>query len=339
VATLILRADECLAHDPGFGHPERAARLQAIHDSLDVQPVAGTTTRHPRLATRDELLAVHDEAHVRRIPAIQLDPDTATSALSHEAALVSAGASLEAAEAVLGGADGAFALVRPPGHHALRDRAMGFCLFNNVATAAEHAVRELGCKRVLVVDPDVHHGNGTQEIFWRRRDVLYVSSHRYPFYPGTGAIDETGAGAGDGFTVNLPLPEATTDADFLHAWQRVVDPVVSSFEPDLILVSAGFDTWHQDPMGGFLVTEIGFRAFFGLVKRWADTHCPGRVACTLEGGYNTSGVVAGVRAALGVLAGNVEPPEGVEGAVSREARAATEAARHRLSSRWPALRG
>jgi len=346
MATLILRADECLAHDPGFGHPERAARLQAIHDSLDAQPVLGTTSRHPRRAARNELLAVHDEAHVRRIEAtagrvaVQLDPDTATSALSHEAALVSAGATLEATEAVTSGASsGAFALVRPPGHHALSDRAMGFCLFNNVALAAEHAIRELGCRRVLVVDPDVHHGNGTQEIFWRRRDVLYISSHRYPFYPGTGDLDETGEGEGAGHTVNLPLPEATNDADFLHAWQRVVDPIVSSYEPDLILVSAGFDTWHQDPMGGFLVTDAGFRAFFGLVKRWADAHCPGRVACTLEGGYNTSGVVAGVRAALDVLTGNVAPPPAIEGDVSREARAIADAARRELAGRWPALRG
>ena len=343
--SLILRADECLEHDPGPHHPERAARLLAVHRSLDEAPIAGTETRRPRRATEDELRTVHADAHVERMADtagrlhVELDPDTATSPRSYEAALYSAGAAIDAAESVVtGAAAGAFALVRPPGHHALPGAAMGFCLFNNVAIAAEHAIRELGCKRVLVLDPDVHHGNGTQAAFWTRSDVLYVSSHRFPFYPGTGDLDEIGGGPGDGFTINLPLPGGSGDADFLHAYESVVAPVVDEWEPDLILVSAGFDTWAWDPMGGMLMTEAGYRALFASFARWAAAHCPGRIACVLEGGYNTTGVVTGVRAGIEALTGagaSAPPPEE---APSRAARRMTADARTLLRSRWSSLR-
>lgn len=345
--SLVLWAEECLAHDPGPDHPERAERVRAVHQSLEADPIANTTSRHPRQAEASELQRVHSAVHVQRMADtagrlhVQLDPDTAASARSYEAALWSAGAALDATESVVTGkAQGAFALVRPPGHHALPGAAMGFCLFNNVAVAAEHAIAELGCRRVLVLDPDVHHGNGTQAAFWGRDDVLYVSSHRFPFYPGTGDVDEIGAGRGEGFTINLPLPGGASDADFLHAYEQVVAPVVDEWEPDLVLVSAGFDTWAWDPLGGMLMTEDGYRALYELFAGWAERHCPGRIACVLEGGYNTSGVVAGVRSALGALTamGSGDAPPHPEETPSRAARSMTADVRRLLSDRWRSLR-
>ncbi|MGD8376666.1 MAG: histone deacetylase, partial [Acidobacteriota bacterium] len=282
--TLILRDEIFLEHEPGPGHPENPGRLRAVHEALDREAVPGTRTVAPRAADRPDLERVHRPEHIDRVAAtaglahVQLDPDTATSASSYEAALKGAGAVLDAVEATAGKqADGAFALVRPPGHHAESTAAMGFCLFNNVAVAAAHAVAELGCRRVLVVDPDVHHGNGTQHTFYGRRDVLYVSSHRFPFYPGSGAHTEIGAGPGEGYTVNLPLPAGMGDADFLHVYREVVDPVVRQYEPDLILISAGFDTWQHDPLGGMRMTAEGYAALSGLFQRWGAEHCPGRL--------------------------------------------------------------
>ena len=344
VSTLVLRDDTCLLHDPGPQHPERAERLAAIFRDLEERPIEGTVAQSPRRATRKELLAVHSDDHVSRMEAtrgrlhVQLDADTATSPRSHDAALVSAGAALVAAESVVSGAaQGAFAIVRPPGHHALRDAAMGFCLYNNVAIAAEHAVRELGCRRVLVLDPDVHHGNGTQAAFWSRSDVMYVSSHRFPFYPGTGAVEETGAGRGEGFTINLPLPGGSGDADLLHVHEDVVTPVVDQWQPDLILVSAGFDTWMWDPLGGMLVTEDGYRALFATFARWSRDHCPGRLAFVLEGGYNLTGVATGVRAAIETMTG-ASPEVTLRDAPSRPARETAARARRLLRDRWSSLR-
>ncbi len=344
--TLILRDRRFLSHDPGAGHPENPGRLQAVHDDLDAHEIPGTCTRTPRSAHRKELERVHDAAHVDRIRAteglerVQLDPDTATSAGSYEAAMRGAGAVLQGTEAVVGGeARGAFALVRPPGHHAESFTAMGFCLFNNVAVAAAHALEELECKRVLILDPDVHHGNGTQHSFWDRRDVLYVSSHRFPFYPGTGAFDEVGTGAGEGYTVNLPMPAGMGDADFYHLYRHVVEPVVNEYRPDLILVSAGFDTWVNDPLGGMAMTAGGYGALFGLFLRWAEEHCPGRVVFALEGGYDPPGLVAGVRAALELTSGAAEAPEGIEAPPGQPAQEIARHARRVLSPYWRALRG
>jgi acetoin utilization deacetylase AcuC-like enzyme len=343
--TLILRDDCFLGHDPGTGHVESAGRLRAVYEDLDAREIPGTRLECPRAAHRDELERVHEASYVDRIGAtagqerIQLDPDTATSPGSYAAAVRGAGAVVQAVEAVVGGrAGGAFALVRPPGHHAESVRAMGFCLFNNVAVAAAHAVAELGCRRVLILDPDVHHGNGTQRSFWESREVLYVSSHRFPFYPGSGWFDETGAGAGEGHTLNLPMPAALGDADFLHLYSEVVEPVVSQFRPDLILVSAGFDTWQNDPLGGMSVTVDGYRALFGLFLRWAAEYCPGRLVFALEGGYDPAGVVVGVRAALELTAGVLEAPEAIEASPAPQAREIARQARTILSPYWSALR-
>jgi len=344
VATLVYRDPLFLRHDPGRGHPENARRLQAVYDSLDASPVAGAKTVAPRAATEAEIGRVHRAAYRQEIastagrPHVQLDPDTATSPDSYEAALRAAGAAVQAVEAVVADeASGAFALVRPPGHHAEADEARGFCLFNNVAVAAAHALEAGGLRRVLVVDPDVHHGNGTQHAFWEREEVLYVSSHRYPFYPGTGAVHEIGGGPGHGYTVNLPMRSGSGDADLLYLYAKLVDPIVDEYHPDLILVSAGFDTWMRDPIGGFRVTERGFAALYALFRRWADRSCPGRLVCVLEGGYDPDGVVRGVRSALGALTAESTGDVRVEGHVSDAAVNVARQARHFLAPHWHAL--
>ena len=233
-----------------------------------------------------------------------LDTDTIAGPRSYDAALRAAGAAVDGVEAVVSGAArGAFALVRPPGHHAESDRAMGFCLFNNVAVAAEHARRHLGVARVAILDPDVHHGNGTQAIFWERDDVLYVSSHRFPFYPGTGAADEVGAGDGKGFTLNLTLGPGDGDERLLGAWRDGAGPVIEHFAPELMLVSAGFDAAAGDPLGGLAVTTPGYAALAELFVGWSARHCPGRLVFALEGGYAPPTLARNVRATLAVLAG------------------------------------
>ena len=301
----ILRDERCVEHDMGPGHPENPGRLRAIYADLDARPLPGCVVREPREATSAQIERVHGRDYVRTVsdtagkPRVVLDPDTSTSARSYEVAVAAAGAALGAAEAVVGGdARGAFALVRPPGHHAEANAAMGFCLFNNIAIAAEHAVRNLGCSRVLVLDPDVHHGNGTQHAFYGRSDVLFVSSHAYPFYPGTGWFTEVGTGAGAGHTINLPMPPGLGDADYLYAYEQIVAPIVDEYSPDLVLVSAGYDTWQFDPIGPMRLTEAGFRKLFGLFVSWSERHCPGRIVMTLEGGYDPAGLIAGVRASI-----------------------------------------
>jgi acetoin utilization deacetylase AcuC-like enzyme len=341
VPTAVFRDPVYQEHDVGPHHPENRGRLVAVEASLDREPIPGTLAARPRRATRPELLRVHVADHVdlversSRQERAMLDSDTPVSARSCEAALHAAGAGIQAVEQVLAGAaSGAFALVRPPGHHAEADRAMGFCLFNNVAVAAAHALAEGGVSRILVVDPDVHHGNGTEHAFFDRPEVLYASSHRYPFYPGTGAVDETGEGAGQGYTVNLPLPAGQGDADFLHVYEEVLEPIVDQYRPELILVSAGFDTWQRDPMGGMRMTADGFAALYALFRRWADRHCPGRIVCTLEGGYDPPGLVLGVRAAIAALAAPRAPDVRIDAPPSAAARHVAGQARRALSGRW-----
>jgi acetoin utilization deacetylase AcuC-like enzyme len=288
----------------------------------------------------DRLLgAIHDEAHLARLRQLTgrsdwLDPDTRTSPGSTRAAWLAAGAAVEAVRAVVRGeATSAFALVRPPGHHARRESAMGFCLLNNVAVAAEWALREGGCRRVLIVDWDVHHGNGTQESFWSRDDVLYVSTHRYPFYPGTGAAHERGAAAGEGRSVNVPLPAGMGDADYGAIFAELLEPIAEQYAPDFVLISAGYDAHLEDPLGGMALSEEGFAALSGCVRRIADRHCGRRIALVLEGGYDLQGLAHGVRATLEVLAGAEAPP--VAGAASRASAAGERALRAAQAAQRP----
>lgn len=303
-------------HQPGPGHPERPLRLATLAASLRDDPLPGTCFLAPRPATRDELLRVHDAAHVDRVVSLhgktaQLDPDTATSPRSVEAAFLAAGAAIGAVDAVVkSGAKAAFALVRPPGHHAERDRAMGFCLFNQVAVAVEHARAVHGLSRILVVDWDVHHGNGTQHAFYDRRDVLYLSTHQHPHYPGTGLARLHGEGEGEGFNVNLPLPAGSGDAEIARVVDEIVAPIVDELRPELVLVSAGYDAHRDDPLADLAWSEAAFAHFAARLRRAADRHAGGRIACVLEGGYHPDALVRSVRSTLRALAGETPEPIG-----------------------------
>jgi len=309
--TIVITDKRFLEHDPGVGHPESPARLDAVLNDLERAPLAGVTIEAPRFATDAEIEAVHPAAYREALAAlagkrVRIDPDTATSPGSWDAARLAAGAAVEAALATLGGrARNAFALVRPPGHHAEPDQAMGFCLLNNAAIAAE-AARRAGAQRVLIVDWDVHHGNGTQDIFAARDDVLYMSVHQYPFYPGTGAAHDIGAGAGRGATVNCPLPGGQGDADYGVVFHDLFLPVARTFAPDLVIVSAGFDAHERDPLADMRVTERGFAAMASVLAQLAEETCGGKLALMLEGGYDLAALTASVRATLEVLAGRRE---------------------------------
>jgi acetoin utilization deacetylase AcuC-like enzyme len=260
----------------------------------------------PRSATDEQLRRVHDAAYVERMTSLagqarQLDPDTYTSPESIEIARLAAGAAIDAIERVMGTSHrAAMALVRPPGHHAERDRAMGFCLFNNAAIAAAHA-RALGAAKVAIVDYDVHHGNGTQHIFEADPHVLYVSTHQFPYYPGTGAADEVGSGAGRGFTVNIPLEVGAVDEDYQQVFAAIVMPVLRQFEPDLVIVSAGFDAHERDPLGGMRVTTPAFGAMTRELRAAADECCRGRIVALVEGGYDLEALSASLDAAIEAL--------------------------------------
>jgi acetoin utilization deacetylase AcuC-like enzyme len=287
------------------GHPERAERAHVFDAVASAWVERGGRTAAPRAAERPELARVHDERYLDELSAsagraTMLDPDTFTSPESHEIALLAAGATIMAAEHALDRREPAFALVRPPGHHAERDRAMGFCLFNNVAVAAAHALAK-GLDRVAVVDIDVHHGNGTQAMFYDDPRVLYVSSHQFPFYPGTGAATEIGAGAGKGFTVNVPLEAGATDADYALVYRAAVTPVVDAFAPQLLLVSAGFDAHARDPLASMRMTAGGYGALVAGLKAVADRH--GAIALVTEGGYELTAVAECLEASFAALTG------------------------------------
>ena len=291
------------------GHPERVERATALRRAaLEFKQRDGRVIE-PVPATEAEIERVHDRDHVAAIKqtagrAVALDPDTFTSPDSYETALLAAGAAIGAVDAVLDGPSGtrAFAIVRPPGHHAERDRAMGFCLFNNVAIAAAHA-RARGVARVAIVDYDVHHGNGTQWSFYDDPSVLFVSTHQFPYYPGTGAAGDCGRGAGAGFTVNLPIAAGGTNADFERLFSRVVLPVLRQFAPGMLLLSAGFDAHRDDPLGGMQLTTDQFGRLTAQLAAVADECCGGRIVAITEGGYDLDAIAGCTRTVIDVLAG------------------------------------
>lgn len=272
------------------------------------------------MASEDAPAALHDPGYVKRILALRgkatrLDLDTAVSEGSVDAALLALGGALEAVERVWrGDASVAFALVRPPGHHAERDRACGFCLFGNAALAADHAVRTLGAHRPLIVDFDVHHGNGTQHLLEDRADVAFVSLHQRLIYPGTGDVAEIGEGEGRGATLNLPLPAGSGDADYALAFDAVVRPFADRFRPDLVVVSAGFDAHERDPLAGMRLTDDAYARMGAVLRSVADDHASGRLAVLLEGGYDLQALANGAEACLRGALGQVEvgatPSEG-----------------------------
>ena len=307
----IVKDEIFLRHNPGDYHPERPERLIKIYERLSEPDIAGfIEVLKPREATFEELCWNHSPEYVKTIQQtagqghVQLDPDTATSPESYEAAVKAVGAQFVGLEAIFSGkVKDVFCLVRPPGHHAERDRAMGFCLFNNVALAAHYALKKLGARRVLIIDWDLHHGNGTQWSFYNTREVLYFSTHQFPYYPGTGRVEEIGEGEGLGYTVNAPLPAGYGDLEYITVFKKVLVPVARAYQPDVILVSAGFDIYFGDPLGGMLVTPIGVAYLTRLVKQLALECCEGRLLLTLEGGYSLQGLSDCVAAVIFELVG------------------------------------
>ncbi|MBI4617518.1 MAG: histone deacetylase [Planctomycetes bacterium] len=306
--TALVYDDLFLEHRTG-DHPECPERLVAIRERLIESGLwEGRLHVPPRPATDEEILRVHASEHLERLRAAaagrgaRLDPDTVMSERSFEVALLSAGGAISAAEAVLDGrVRRALALVRPPGHHATRDVAMGFCLLNNVAVAARHLRVARGVRRVAILDWDVHHGNGTQEIFYDDPTVLYLSFHRWPFYPGTGAADETGAGEGKGFTVNVPLSAGTPRAEYLDRFQTVLEEKVKPFAPEFVLVSAGFDAYRDDPIGGLGLETMDFATLTHCAVELAESTAEGRLVSVLEGGYDLGEMGRLVEAHLAAL--------------------------------------
>jgi acetoin utilization deacetylase AcuC-like enzyme len=297
------------AHDTGAGHPERPERIRAIRELMRQYRREGLVDVEPRLATAAELALNHDPAHVARVASTAsrahaaFDADTPVCSESYATAALAAGGYLQLLDAILAGdVDNGFAFVRPPGHHAEPDRAMGFCLFNNVAIGARW-LRSRGVGRILIVDWDVHHGNGTQESFWEDPDTLYVSTHQYPFYPGTGAAGEVGGGPAAGRTLNVPLPAGCGDDEYVAAFTDLIAPVADQFRPEIVLVSAGFDADYRDPLAGMQATDAGFRAMTRVLMRVAETHARGRIAAILEGGYDLGALCAAVPAVLDELGG------------------------------------
>ncbi len=302
-----------LKHDTG-GHVENAGRLEAIISHLEQTGLKQQLTLiKPRPASAEEIALVHDKQYISHIQeAAQrgggwLDADTVTSPDSYQAAIYAAGGVIKATEMVMDGeVNSAFALVRPPGHHALAYQAMGFCLFNNVAIAAKYALAKYKLERIMIIDFDVHHGNGTQETFYDDPQVLYLSTHEYPFYPGTGGTGETGSGAGEGTTVNIPLPAGCGDNEYLSVFEQIATPVAKRFNPGLILVSAGYDTHWADGLALMQVSVSGFARMVAIIKGLADELCSGHLVFTLEGGYNLNALAASVNATCAVLMGNSE---------------------------------
>lgn len=302
-----------LAHDTGPSHPERPERLTAALSKLESLPWAGELVRvAPRAAGLDRIEALHSSRYVERARETcqsgnrLLDtPDVVVSEASFEAALLAAGAALELADAVMAGKlSNGFALLRPPGHHAERDFAMGFCLFNNAAVAARHLQKKHGLERILLLDWDVHHGNGTQHLFEEDPSVLYVSLHQYPYYPGTGASWETGVGKGKGATMNCPMKAGAGDDEYKQAFTEKILPKAEEFRPDAVIVSAGFDAHALDPLGGIRLSTEMYGWMTERVLEIAAKHAKGRVISLLEGGYDLDALADSVATHVAALSGN-----------------------------------
>lgn len=306
--TAVVIDQEYLKHFPGEDHPERPERIQVLFE------LAGGLNRQkfqllpPRAASRADVEHTHGIDHVRLVESTAsvnryaLDGDTITCRDSFGVGLLAVGGFLNLLDSIAAKQSrNGFALVRPPGHHALRNRAMGFCLFNTMAIGAEYLKRTYDAKKIFIMDWDVHHGNGTQDAFYDDPSVLFISTHQFPFYPGSGALNEVGVNAGEGYTVNVPLPAGCADAEYLEVFEEIVVPAAEKFEPEWILVSAGFDPHRRDPLGGMGVTEQGFRAMAQKLLALGEQFADGRVAFLLEGGYDLAGLRDSTAAVLDAL--------------------------------------
>jgi acetoin utilization deacetylase AcuC-like enzyme len=322
------------------GHPERVERHTVMQGAASEFRQRGGNVRDPRPATDDEILRVHDREHLTSIRgtagrAVALDADTFTSPDSYDVACLAAGAAVSAVDHVLDGGPGtrAMALVRPPGHHAERNRAMGFCFFNNAAIAAAHA-RARGLARVAVVDFDVHHGNGTQWMFYDDPSMLYISSHQFPYYPGTGAADEIGTGPGRGFTVNLPLAAGATDADYDRVYSAVATPILLNYQPEMIVVSAGFDAYKDDPLAAMRLEAGYFGILTARLATIANACSGGRLVLVTEGGYDLQGLADSVRATIGALEHDTPGTDAAPAGTAPRGDATIEAVTPHLAKYW-----
>lgn len=312
----IVRDPVFLKHSNGPGHPEGPERLQAIDEMLEEFSFKNQVEDIPaRDATFDELAWVHDGGYIERIEKTgkrdftMLDPDTCANSDSYAAAIRAAGGTMEAVKAVLSGQfNSAFAFVRPPGHHAEAGRAMGFCLFNNIAVGALYAIKTHGLKRILIVDWDVHHGNGTMHSFYDSNQVMYFSIHEYPHYPGTGSLNDIGREAGAGYTVNVALGGGQGDEGYMAVFRSVFLPIAQQFAPELILISAGFDAHQYDPLAGMGLSSKGYGYMTAGIKEVAEESCGGRIVLVLEGGYNLSALKEGISNVLLALLGQWSEP-------------------------------
>ena len=306
MALTLVSSDRFVEHQTPPGHPESPERAEVFSVVAAEWRRRGGSVVPPRPATDVQLARVHAEEYLERIEAVngrpaKLDPDTFTSPESVELAHLAAGAAVDAVERAMSTGGVVLSLVRPPGHHAESNRAMGFCLYNNVAVAAAHA-RTLGASRVAIVDYDVHHGNGTQHSFETDPDVLYVSAHQFPFYPGTGAADEVGRAKGEGFTINLPLEVGAVDEDYRIVFAEIVNPVLRQYKPDLLVISAGFDAHERDPLAGMRVTTPAFAAMTRELLIVAEECCSGRLVAVTEGGYDLRALGQSLTGVVNVLA-------------------------------------
>jgi acetoin utilization deacetylase AcuC-like enzyme len=298
------------------GHVENATRLIEVMSMIDKSGLREQVAcLSPRKASIDEIARVHTLEYIHYIETVSnagiasqwLDADTAVSSSSYQAALFAAGGVITGVDCVLQNKlDSVFALVRPPGHHAVHDRAMGFCLFNNIAIAAKYAIETYGVKRILIADFDVHHGNGTQEAFYNNPNVVYFSVHQHPLYPGTGYFDECGEGAGQGHIINVPLPPGCGDIEYMHVFNSILTPAAQRFQPQLILISAGYDAHWIDPISTMQLSITAFARMVLRLKYLAQQYCNGHTVLTLEGGYNPQILSYAVKATLEILLGKID---------------------------------
>ncbi len=295
-----------IEHDPGSYHPESPQRLVSVYNMLQGKDMENLFEEiSPRKAQREEIELIHKSSYFDRVAATEglsssyLDPDTVTSKRSFEAALYAAGGLLTGLDRIMNGDfKYIFALVRPPGHHAESDRGMGFCLFNNIAVAAMYAIQNCEIERILIVDWDLHHGNGTQHSFYSEDRVLYFSTHQFPYYPGTGGFDEVGQGKGKGFTVNVPLGIGHGNREYYRIFKTLLEPIADIYKPELVFISAGFDIYYRDPLGGMEVTPEGFAALTQVLKSIAVKHAEGKLLITLEGGYHLEGLTESIASVI-----------------------------------------
>jgi acetoin utilization deacetylase AcuC-like enzyme len=322
--TGVVHSERFKDHVTGDGHPESPSRIGAIGRAVKATSLAGRLSPIPtRSAEHEEILIVHTERLYQEVlstrdqDVVYLDEDTVTSPESADVALTAVGSVLNCVDQVLEGeVENAFAFVRPPGHHAKPDRAMGFCLFNNIAIGAQHALRNRGLSKVLIIDFDLHHGNGTQKAFYTSPEVLYISTHQWPHYPGTGGLEECGKEEGEGYTVNVPLPAGMGDFEYLRIFRELVSPLGREFAPDVVLVSAGFDAHHQDPLGSMEMTHSGYGFLTQEILAIADACCSGKVVFVLEGGYELTGLEKSVTSMLEAATAPVPGPVAIAGGES-----------------------